>query len=145
MSPQISSTKLIKFLCSWCLPGTLFLSSFLSYWPYYCCANTMNYEVSYYAIFYMLRFFVSKDYHSLRSEINDQSLNWCQWPVIYVAAIKTSKSLCWIRISYNTVNHHHHVHEGLGVLSCSLILSVKLVPPSLPRSSYVPSCFWSIL
>jgi hypothetical protein len=26
-------------------------------------------------------------------------------------------------------NHHHHVHEGLGLLSCSLILKVKLVPP----------------
>jgi hypothetical protein len=41
--------------------------------------------------------------------------------------------------------HHHHVREGLGVLSCSLILKVKSVPPSLPRSSYVPWSFWSIL
>ena len=38
-------------------------------------------------------------------------------------------------------HHHHHVPEGLGMLSCSLILKMKLVPPSLPRSSYVPSSF----
>ena len=25
--------------------------------------------------------------------------------------------------------HHHHVPEGLGMLSCSLILKMKLVPP----------------
>jgi hypothetical protein len=30
-------------------------------------------------------------------------------------------------------------------VSCSLILKMKSVPPSLPRSSYVPSSFWSIL
>ena len=30
-------------------------------------------------------------------------------------------------------------------VSCSLILTIKLVPPSLPRSSYVPSSFWFIL
>ena len=29
-------------------------------------------------------------------------------------------------------------------VSCSLILKMKLVPPSLPRSSYVPSSFWLI-
>ena len=40
--------------------------------------------------------------------------------------------------------HHHHVPEGLGMLSCSLILKMKLVPPSLPRSSYVSSSFWFI-
>ena len=42
-------------------------------------------------------------------------------------------------------HHHHHVPEGLGMLACSLILKMKLVPPSLPRSSYVSSCFWFIL
>ena len=30
-------------------------------------------------------------------------------------------------------------------VSFSLILKMKLVPPSLPRSSYVPSSFWFIL
>ena len=33
-------------------------------------------------------------------------------------------------------HHHHHLPEGLGMLACSLILKMKLVPPSLPRSSY---------
>ena len=42
-------------------------------------------------------------------------------------------------------HHHHHVPEELGMLSCSLILKMKLVPPSLPRSSYVSSSFWFIL
>ena len=44
-----------------------------------------------------------------------------------------------------TVGHHHHVPEGLGILACSLILKMKLVPPSLPRSSYVPLSFWFIM
>jgi hypothetical protein len=49
-------------------------------------------------------------------------------------------------LSLHFCHHHHHlVHEGLGVLSCSLILKVKLVTPSLPRSSYVPLSLWSIL
>jgi hypothetical protein len=30
-------------------------------------------------------------------------------------------------------------------VSCSLILKMKLVPPSRPRSSYVPSSFRSVL
>jgi hypothetical protein len=37
------------------------------------------------------------------------------------------------RSTSNNFHHHHHVHEGLGVLCCSLILKVKLVPPSLPH------------
>jgi hypothetical protein len=41
--------------------------------------------------------------------------------------------------------HRHYVPEGLNMLSCSLILKMKLVPPSLPRSSYVSSSFWFIL
>ena len=40
--------------------------------------------------------------------------------------------------------HHHHVLEGLGMLACSLILKMKLVPPSLPRSSYVSSSVWFV-
>ena len=43
------------------------------------------------------------------------------------------------------IGHHHHVPEGLGMLACSLILKMKLVPPSLPRSSYVSSSVWFIL
>jgi hypothetical protein len=34
---------------------------------------------------------------------------------------------------------------SVGRVSCSLILKMKLVPPSLPWSSYVPSSFVSIL
>ena len=33
--------------------------------------------------------------------------------------------------------HHHHVQEGLGLIPVPCILKMKLVPPSLPRSSYV--------
>ena len=29
------------------------------------------------------------------------------------------------------IHHHHHVPEGLGMLSSSLILKMKLVPPLL--------------
>ena len=35
----------------------------------------------------------------------------------------------------------YHVPEGLGVLSCSLILKMKLVPPPLLWSSRVPSFY----
>ena len=42
------------------------------------------------------------------------------------------------------IYHHHHVLEGLGMLACSLILKMKLVPPSLPRSSYVSSSVWFV-
>ena len=42
-------------------------------------------------------------------------------------------------------HHHHHVQEGLGLIPVSCILKMKLVPPSLPRSSYVSSSFWFIL
>ena len=49
------------------------------------------------------------------------------------------------RCSYHHHHHHHHVPEGLGVLYCSLILKMKLVPPPLPWSFHVPSSFWPIL
>ena len=31
--------------------------------------------------------------------------------------------------------HHHHVQEGLGLIPVPCVLKMKLVPPSLPRSS----------
>ena len=34
-------------------------------------------------------------------------------------------------------HHHHHIQEGLGLIPVPCILKMKLVPPSLPRSSYV--------
>ena len=42
-------------------------------------------------------------------------------------------------------HHHHHVQEGLGLIPVPCILKMKLVPPSLPRSSYVSLSFWFIL
>ena len=42
-------------------------------------------------------------------------------------------------------HHHHHVQEGLGLIPVPCILKIKLIPPSLPRSSYVSSSFWFIL
>ena len=42
-------------------------------------------------------------------------------------------------------HHHHHVQEALGLIPVPCILKMKLVPPSLPRSSYVSSSFWFIL
>ena len=41
-------------------------------------------------------------------------------------------------------HHHQHVQEGLGLIPVPFILKMKLVPPSLPRSSYVSSSFWFI-
>jgi len=41
-------------------------------------------------------------------------------------------------------HRHHHVQEGLGLIPVPCILKMKLVPPSLPRSSYVSSSFWFI-
>jgi hypothetical protein len=41
--------------------------------------------------------------------------------------------------------HHHHIQEGLGLIPVPCILKMKLVPPSLPRSSYLSSSFWFIL
>ena len=41
-------------------------------------------------------------------------------------------------------HHHHHVREGLSLIPVPCILKMTLVPPSLPRSSYVSSSFWFI-
>jgi len=49
---------------------------------------------------------------------------------------------CYIPVSSH---HHHHVQKGLGLIPVPCILKMKLVPPSLPRSSYVSSSFWFIL
>ena len=51
----------------------------------------------------------------------------------------------WVRYHYHYHHHHHHVQEGLGLIPVPCILKMKLVPPSLPRSSYVSSSFWFIL
>ena len=56
-----------------------------------------------------------------------------------------SAKLCFTVLYYYCHHHHHHVPEGLGMLACSLILKMKLVPLSLPPSSYVSSSVWFIL
>ena len=50
-----------------------------------------------------------------------------------------------VYIYHHHHHQHHHVPEGLDMLACSLILKMKLVPPSLPRSSYVSSSVWFTL
>ena len=52
---------------------------------------------------------------------------------------------CFYIAGNNKTYHHHHVQEGLGLIPVPCILKIKLVPPSLPRSSYVSSSFWFIL
>ena len=42
-------------------------------------------------------------------------------------------------------HHHHHVLEGLGLIPVPCILKMKLVPPSLPRSSYVSVYTFNLL
>ena len=49
-------------------------------------------------------------------------------------------------VGYHHHHHHHHyIQEGLGLIPVPCILKMKLVPPSLPRSSYASSSFWFIL
>ena len=45
------------------------------------------------------------------------------------------------RCHHHHHHHHHHVQEELGLIPVPGILKMKLVPPSLPRSSYVSSSF----
>ena len=65
-----------------------------------------------------------------------------EWPCKLQTPLKPASTESHLSLCYH---NHHHVPEGLGMLSCSLILKMKLVPPSLPRSSYVSSSFWFIL
>ena len=69
------------------------------------------------------------------------------WAKIFLGILSSSILSRWPNqlIPCPFIHHHHHVPEGLGMLSCSLILKMKLVPPSLPQSSYVSSSFWFIL
>ena len=58
----------------------------------------------------------------------------CYW---FYSLLHTSTSL----IHFQIIHHHHHVREGLGLIPVPCILKMKLVPPSLPRSSYVSLSF----
>ena len=62
-----------------------------------------------------------------------------QWSK-HVAPILQSFYECYLRLLCLT-----GVSFILICVSCSLILKMKLVLPSLPRSSYVPSSLWFIL
>jgi len=58
----------------------------------------------------------------------------------------TSPSAVQVKSQQKTIgHHHHHVQEVLGLIPVACVLKMKLVPPSLPRSSYVSSSFWFIL
>jgi hypothetical protein len=67
----------------------------------------------------------------------------CDRKSLYLPALKSLNLKKGVLKS--VFHHHHHVHEGLGVLACFLILKMKLVSQSLPRSSYVSSSVRSIL
>ena len=77
----------------------------------------------------------------LRSEIGDYVEYRAPYVLTWYTALKCNQP----KFLYLIFHHRHHVPEGLGVLSCSLILKMKLVPPPLPWSPRVPSSFWSIL
>ena len=55
------------------------------------------------------------------------------------------KQRSWFVECVKDHHHHHHVQEGLGLIPVPCVLKMKLVPPYLPRSSYVYSSFWFIL
>jgi hypothetical protein len=50
----------------------------------------------------------------------------------------------WLLYLYHH-HHHHRVQEGLGLIPVPGILKMKVVLPSLPRSSYVSSTFWFVI
>ena len=79
----------------------------------------------------------------LWSNMTKQHLKFPVDPDENVTRPKFGHCVRFLNFFYIHQHHHHHgdVPEGLGVLSCSLILKMKLVPPSLPRSSRVPSSF----
>ena len=91
----------------------------------------------------ILQNFISRILISLVNE-TDKKQTSCQYFTHIVAIGMIQRGLRFFQTNI-FLHHHHHVPEGLGMLSCSLILKMKLVPPSLPRSSYVSSSFWFIL
>ena len=55
------------------------------------------------------------------------------------------QSICWSKDTWRHIKSSSSCSWRVRRVSCSLILKMKLVPPSLPRSSYVSSSFWLIL
>ena len=60
-------------------------------------------------------------------------------------SVQKTKSMAFRGGDPVRTHNHHHVQEGLGLILVPCIIKMKLVPPSLPRSSYVSSSFWFIL
>ena len=60
-------------------------------------------------------------------------------------AVSVGQNCIVLFLNIHHHHHHHHVQEGLGLIPVPCILKMKLVPPSLPGSSYVSSSFWFIL
>ena len=76
-----------------------------------------------------------------------QSILWHQQHLLHSNFVVFTLFLnaSWFTLLKTLLHHHHHVQEGLGLIPVPCILKMKLVPPSLPRSSYVSSSFWFIL
>jgi len=72
----------------------------------------------------------------------DFETRWLQDLTYNVSKFATDLNVWLIN---NNNNQHHHLQEGLGLIPVPCILKMKLVRPSLPRSSYVSSSFWFIL
>ena len=66
-------------------------------------------------------------------------------PVCSIKLLLVEKNVKQLKSLIINHHHHHHVQEGLGLIPVPCALDMKLVPPSLPRSSYVSSFFWFIL
>jgi len=66
------------------------------------------------------------------------------WPIRSCASqynLSQFPTWCTKLFIYLYIMHHHHVQGGLGLIPVPFILKMKLIPPSLPRSSYVSSSF----
>jgi hypothetical protein len=74
---------------------------------------------------------------------------WGLWPyALYLYVCPVYLSVCCL--SQNDVTSSLSLSSSLCSwrirnVSCFMILKMKLVSPSLPRSSYVPSSFWFIM
>jgi hypothetical protein len=68
--------------------------------------------------------------------------------IVYDKLLKPRQSFLitlYIRIYLRCTDPSSSGSWRIKCVSCSLILKMKLVPPSLPRSSHVSSSFWFIL
>ena len=75
----------------------------------------------------------------------------CLYIYVFIAKSTTASPGLWTRTIHivhctiSTSSSSSWCSWRVRRVSCSLILKMQLVPPSLPRSSYVPSSFWFIL